>query len=756
MTDRDGWRRTISRRTRLACGAALAVFAMADAGAAMAQASDDGTSVGEVVVTARKREERLRDVPIAASVVDAEVIEKRATVADTGAIVTMTPGARFNDLAFTVLSEVSLRASGTARGTNAETGIGLYANGVYVGGGLQFARNFVKIDFFDLGRAEVLRGTLGALYGRNAVGGAINLISQQPVYENTGRVWLDWSPDTDKKLVSAVVNMKGNDVFALRIGAEYIDQDKGKFHEYNLGRYADEQHGWIVRGQARIRTGDLDAVAMIQHQNMDIGGGAATFKAAAGTGCPATAASACYLRDYSQTRYELPYNTHTDIEQDILQGVLTINYDLHQIGKLTSTTSVRERRSRFVSDNDLTDAATFAALRTAGIISGGANQRTDSFQDLIDVTTSYYQDLHLAGETGPLTYLGGVEFLRIGSHYEPAQITANPVGAKSVSGLDYDSLAFYGALGYDVTEQLNLSAEVRHTKDDKSFWQFSQSIPSNAITAAVFTRTFENSNWSYNLVANYHITPTWIAYAKVGTGYRAGGFNTGVNPAPPAVAPRPVTPTFDNEKSTTFEGGAKGNLSRDLYVTLAAYKTKVDGAITQVDNGCFQGNPVCNARPTNYAINGGDADIWGVELEGVLRYELGPGRGQLRGAASRQQGEFDGGVYDGFTIPQTPKWLYSFNLDYIVPVGTSSQAFANVNYKGQRGGKEGVAVGTTPPKPLEEFNVFDLRTGVRFKQTEVAVYVNNFTNDRYTLIDAATSVRWSLPRTWGLQLRQRW
>jgi iron complex outermembrane receptor protein len=747
-----GQRRGMSSRAKLACGAAAAVFLLGDAGAALAQE----TNVGELVVTARKREERLRDVPIAATVIDSELIEKRATVADTGAIVTQVPSARFNDLAFTVLSEVSLRASGTARGTNAETGIGLYANGVYVGGGLQFARNFTKIDFFDLGRAEVLRGTLGALYGRNAVGGAINLISQQPVYDNTGRVWLDYSPDIDKKLISAVVNMKGNDVFALRVGAEYIDQDKGKFHEYNIDRYADEQHGWQVRGQARIRTGDFDGTFLLQRQDMRIGGGAATFKAAAGTGCPATAATACYLKDYSQTRYELPFNTHTNIEQDVFQGLLTMNYDLHAIGKLTSVTSVRERRTRFVSDNDLTDAATFAALRSAGIITGGANQRTDSFQDLIDKTTNYNQELHLAGEVDRLTYLIGLEYLRIGSHYEPAQITANPVGAKSVSGLDYDSFAYYGALGFDVTEQLNLSGEVRHTKDDKNFWQFSQAIPTNVITAAVFTRTFDNSNWSYNLVANYHFAPDWIGYAKVGTGYRAGGFNTGVNPLPPAVPPRPVTPTFDNEKSTTYEVGTKGNLTNNLYVTATAYKTDVNGAITQVDNGCFQGNPVCNARPTNYAINGGDADIWGVELEAALRYDFLAGHGQLRSSLSRQHGKFKGGVYDNFTIPQTPKWLMSFNLDYQYPISDTTQAFANLTYKGQRGGVEGVAVGTTPPKDLEEFDVFDLRSGFRFKDTEFAVYVNNLTNDRYTLIDAATSVRWSMPRVVGFQLRQRW
>ncbi len=747
-------RRSASRsRIRLAYGAAAAALLLADAGAALAQ--DAATDVGELVVTARKREERLRDVPIAASVIDMELIDKRAVVADTGAIVSATPGARFNDIAFTVLSEVSLRASGTARGTNAETGIGLYANGVYVGGGLQFARNYVKLDFFDLGRAEVLRGTLGALYGRNAVGGAINLIAAPPVFENTGRIWLDYGPEIDKKLVSVVANFKGNEHFAVRLGAEYIDQDKGNFHEYNIGRYADEQHGWQARLQARYRNGPLDANLLLQSQEMDIGGGAASLTTAAGTGCPATAAVACYLQPYNQTRYELPFNTHTDIEQNIRQAILTVNYDL-SFGKLTSTTSVRNRESVFISDNDLTDAATFASLRAAGIITGGANQRTDSYQYLTDDTYTYYQDVHLAGGGGPLTWLLGVEFLRIGSHFQTTQITANPNGSRSEFSLDYDSLAAYGALGYDVTDQLNLSVELRHTDDDKQFTGRVLIVTSGAINTPLFVRTFDNGNWSYNVVANYHLTPRWIVYGKVGSGYRAGGFNSGSNPLPPLMPPRQVQPTFDNETSTTYEAGAKGNITPTLYVTAAAYRTITDGAITQVDNGCFNGNPVCNTRPTNFAINGGKAKIWGVELEGVQRYEFESVRGHLRGAISRQHGRFSGGVYDGFTIPQTPKWLMSFNFDANTPITTEMNGFLNINYKGQRGGKEGVAVGTAPPKPLEEFDVFDLRTGVRLGGTEVAVYVQNFTNERYTLLDNTTTVRWSQPRTWGVQLRQRW
>jgi iron complex outermembrane receptor protein len=713
-----------------------------------------------VVVTARKREERLRDIPIAASVLDAELLEKRGVIMETGGIVSASPGARFNDLTFTVLSEVSLRGSGTARGTNAETGVGLYANGVYVGGGLQFARNYTRLDFFDLERAEVLRGTLGALYGRNAVGGAVNLIAQQPEFERYGRMMLDYGADIDKKLVHAIGNANLNDHLAFRVSAEYIDQDEGLYHNTTLDRYVDEMHDWLVRGQMRYQNGALDVNLLGQSMDQHIGGGQATLVQPAGTGCPATATQVCYLQDYEQVRYQYPHDSLDDVVQDVEQGVLTVTYEFSG-AILSSVSSYRRRFTRFFSDADLMDAATLAQLRAGGIVTGGANMRTDRYQDLEDTTKTIYQDLHLTSRgSGPLTWMIGTEYVDIDGLYTPIQVTAPPAGAGTTSTLDYQSWAGYGSLGYDVTERVNLSGEIRYTKDEKDFDTFGFNVPSNVVTAPLRVLTFSNSNVSYNAVASLKVNPQWLAYAKFGTGYRAGGFNTAVDPPPPAMPPRPVQPTFDNEESETFEIGVKGDVTRSFYTTLSAYWTTVDGPLTQVDNGCFLGNPVCSARPANYAVNGGEAEIWGVEVEGTLRVELGSSSTVLRVAGSRQNGEFKGGAYDGFTVPQTPDWLATANLDVNVPLGSVVSAFIfNLNYRGQWGGFEGVAVGTEPPVEMSDFQVIDVRAGLRFGRegnSELAVYGSNVTDDQFTLLEAATSVRWSRPRTWGIQFRQRW
>lgn len=144
----------------LACVSAISLLA----GEAAAQAErQEPAELGEVVVTARRREERLIDVPVAASVVSAAALVDRGGAVSTGELLAGQPSVRFNNLTSSITSEVSMRASSTARATNGDPSVGLYRNGAYIGGGGIGGRNFARLDTFDIGRVEVLRGTQGAL-----------------------------------------------------------------------------------------------------------------------------------------------------------------------------------------------------------------------------------------------------------------------------------------------------------------------------------------------------------------------------------------------------------------------------------------------------------------------------------------------------------------------------------------------------------------------------------------------------------------
>src|SRR3546814_8515215 len=102
------------------------------------------------------REERLADVPTAASVIDITSFTDRGGATGSGELLADQPSVRFNNLNSSVTSEISIRASSTARATNGDPSVGLYRNGAYIAGGPVGGRDFTRLDLLDkIGRAHV-------------------------------------------------------------------------------------------------------------------------------------------------------------------------------------------------------------------------------------------------------------------------------------------------------------------------------------------------------------------------------------------------------------------------------------------------------------------------------------------------------------------------------------------------------------------------------------------------------------------------
>jgi iron complex outermembrane receptor protein len=782
---------------RSAAVIALAVASAGVANPAAAQAAsgakgavDKSTTLEELVVTATKREENLRDIPATISAVTSDQLAATGPVIGTGDLLRTMPGIRFNDLQAPNLSEVSIRGSGTERATGADSSVGLFVNGAYAGSSTLGGRNFKNIDFFDLARVEALEGPQSALYGRNAEFGVVNIVLNKPKFENSGSLNETYTDKLDQNQLIAVGNYQLNDDWAVRIGAESVGQTKGFYFNPTNNQYYDQTSGWIGRGQVRYKHGPLDVTWLVDAEDLNLPAFVSSEQIAPGT-------TAAVPKGFTSNRFSVPSNGINSTEQRVQRSMLMADWDLGW-GTLTSTSMVTHSSSLqwFGAAIDTNIEAQFQSQGESGIypftqVHTHAKDRT------------YYEDLHLAGTamSGSLEWLTGVELMH---QYDSnlVQTQTNPCALTATSGIctgtptqpqclklipnaancpavfpltfgsvnftpqRYNSEAVYGSAKYKVGA-FSLSGELRYTNDKKQAVQNVTALFTGVQTLAPSAFTFSAGKASYAVTASYKLPTDWddMIYAKVGTGYRAGGVNLGGMPNP--VAPTPFRPTYGDEDTVSYEGGFKGNLGSNIYVTFDAYYSETQNAITIISDGCSILN-ACGTAARSFNANGGTVHAHGVELAVNGRWNVAGGKLTVNLNGSNQRATFvsvngnaAGLPVVGSKVAQIPDWNRSATVNYLHPLTSTVDGFFNLTYSGQTGGGQDTVTPNIPFVPLANYDLLSLRTGVDYKQFEAALFVKNLTDVSYRQLilqagGITTAVRFNQPRTIGVNLLYHW
>lgn len=780
-----------------AAALALAMAASAAVTPACAQAAQDAPrqpqantdTVETLVVTARKTEENLRDIPATISAVSAAQLAATGPVVGTGDLLRTVPGVRFNDLQAPNLSEISMRGSGTERATGADSAVGLFVNGAYVGSSTLGGRNFKNIDFFDVERVEVLEGPQSALYGRNSEFGVVNIVSAKPRFDTSGFVDETYIGKLNQNRLIGVLNHAINDDWAVRFGAETIGQGKGFYLNPTSNQYYDKTQGWLGRGQVRYRHGPLDVNLMVDAQDLDLPAFVSGFAIQPGT-------VATIPLGYVSDRFNVPSNGINATKQRVQRSQLTGDLDLGW-GTLTSTTMVTHSSSLQWYGAAL-DLGVEAQLQ--GLGETGAYPLTQVHTEAKDRT--YYEDLHLTGRAmdGALDWLVGVEvmdqhdvnFLSVASSPCPLSPTAGicggtpttPIcykllptskdcptpfplgfGTVSITRQHYTSEAAYASLRYTLN-QLSLSGEARYTNDRKEATGTPSALYTGVATAPPTHSKFTASRLNYTLTASYRLPGEWndLIYAKTGTGYRAGGVNNGVSTP---VAPTPFRNTYGDEDTVSYEVGFKGNIGSNIYVTLDGYLSRTNDAISVITDGCTLTN-ICGKGATIFNINGGNIHARGVEASIDGRFRVAGGLLNLGLNGSHQSakfvsvsGAFPGLPIVGSKVAQIPEWTSSATLDYRRPLTDGIDGFLHLAYHGQNGGGQDTVTPTAPFIGMSSLTDVSLRTGVDWGKVEAAVFVQNLTDETVRLLilqsgGVTNFVRYNQPRTVGVNLVYRW
>ncbi|TNE63607.1 MAG: TonB-dependent receptor [Alphaproteobacteria bacterium] len=772
----------------MSAGGVYAQDSSQPAQAAAEQDDSDLTVISEIIVTARKREESVRDVPTTITALTGDQLEAKGPIEGVGDLLQTVPGVRFNSLQSENLAEVSVRGSGTERATSADSGVGLFVNGAYVGSSTLGGRNFKRIDYFDVARIEVLEGPQGALYGRNSEFGTVNVVLAKPRFQDSGRISANYIDQLGQLRLEGIVNQKMSDTVAIRLGAQVTGQGGGFYYNPNRDTYYDHTDGWIARGQIRYNNGPWDVNLMIDAQDMNL----PTFVNQ--WVLPAGALPTLPL-GYSGPRYDVPQDVKNGLKQSVQRAMLIADYDMGW-GVLTST-SMAMRSESAQQFSAAIDLATQAEFQSQGQIGFYPLGETSTFAR----NKTLYQDIRLTGDAkdGQLQWLFGAEGLLQDDYYvrdrvtSPCRLTLNagicggtpdtpicyeltpdstgcpdnfplPFGAHQFTPSEYRSAAAYGSLKYDIG-QWSLSGELRYSHDYKSATQNNYFLYTDVQSADPSTSSFKEGTLSYAANVSYRFeTAPVLVYAKTGSGYRAGGVNNGTYNE---NAPNPLTESFGNESTTSYELGMKADISRHVFLRLSAYTSRTKDAISSILDGCTVLN-ACGQAGTYFNINGGTVRVRGAEAAFDAVIPVGDGRLAISLNGAHQDAEFvevpeniSGLPVEGSEVAQTPDWTMSANVNLRHPIGKDVLGFLNVTYNGQRGGGQDTVTLATPYIPLEDVDNVDLRVGGIYQNIELAFFVKNLTNEVYPVLklqsgDIPLVNRYSRPRTIGFNATYRW
>ena len=550
-------------KVKLRAGSILGIMALAPGGALaqelVAETSAESTENegSEILVTARKRSERLIDVPETIAAFSDEALEKA--------------GISNLDKLGQVVPNVVLNRRGDNEPNVVIRGVGSFGNVQGVGFYIDDVQNFTDqaSRLVDLERVEVLKGPQGTLYGGSSIGGAVKYVSKRPSDEFKGRASIELGEQSIFN-VNGSVNAPVSDKFYVRFSG-YVDTNGGFLKNNVTGNNNDKAREYGVRAALRFAPSDeTDINLSVRYSKLSNGG-----------------------NDYYLTTTTEDYRTQSDLDQDIYNRrqvfgtILNIDQELGDV-RLTSLTSYTERTNRILWDLDYSD------------LDGVWVFQRDPVR-----TKIFTQEVRLQSEGGD-----GLNWL-VGGYHSRVRDRSLVISADVVIGTD-----FGGAPDFIDDFHDNTSLELTYA----GFANLSYgSGPFEAsLGARLNFNDFYGLNRLINdslhvkdtavlpkLSLSYKVDPAAMLYLNVSKGYEPGRFSL--------FNTVPLLP-YKPETAWNFELGAKGQTSDDfLSYEFAGFYIKSKNR--QLETLVLDQNNV----PQEAIGNVGDARTWGAEFSLTLR-----------------------------------------------------------------------------------------------------------------------------------------
>jgi outer membrane receptor protein involved in Fe transport len=632
--------------TRLAAAIVATFSVSAGAQSADVQASSRPTVLEEVIVTAQKRAQGLQDVPISISAFSGDKI-KDAGIPDFEELSAYIPN--FSVSENTIGDTISIRGINSDSQAGGEQSVGIYVDGIYRGRGVQS-----RFAFLDVGLIEVLRGPQGTLFGKNTIGGALNITSAKPTEEREASIALMHEFEHDETEVQAHFSGAISDSVRGRLALLQRTLDEGWVDNsyYNESTPNNDEWG----GRLSLDWDVNDAISTnfkFEHSEFDITG--APYEVFNVGGPSADTLRALGVEDNidgkskignSSPQLDIGSNHKMDGDSDelMLRSDYTVNAGVW-------TALLGYSNYQFVRDQDVDynpldvlrarDSEEFEQKSVELRFASGSGGRFEYIAGL------YWQEADL--ETGlDLTLNGPFASAALGAPIDlPWTTRRNFLDQQS------DIFAVFAQGTWVLSDTVRLTAGLRYGKEEKTADQFASlfdpdtgaaitdsdvlNFYSVAVLEAVphqfaLDRTEEDISPSVNV--QWDATEQTMLYASVSKGFKGGGFNS------IALSADADEAEYENEEALAFELGSKTRfLNGAAEVNIALFQVEFDDLQTTQFTGS-----------TSYIVtNAASATTRGIEVDG--RWQLSP-EFRLQGSLGYVDFEFEDYRTAGCTAAQ--------------------------------------------------------------------------------------------------------
>jgi len=661
------------KRTHLSLAIGLAMGAVFAVSASAQQANQD-TSAGstptkvkqldQIVVTARKRNETLQDVPIAVSAFTTADLRTQ-NVLNLGDLQGKVPSlqvyaARGSNTTLTAY----IRGIGQADPTwGFDPAVGIYLDDVYL------ARpQGAMLDVFDVERIEVLRGPQGTLYGKNTIGGAIKYISKPLPVKTEGSAEVTVGTHGEKDVKASLGSASADQVWRGRLAMASMHNDG-----FGKDLLSGSRNGNKNTNAARLTLGFYPSNNFNAQLEFD-----GVRDNSNPRGAKMLAVNSFYptyqpLSSDFDTRSGMPQLNHTK-----LYGTsLTMNWIASEAWSLKSVTAVRGSSTDTNIDFDtlppqLTDVN---ALYSDHQFSQEFQANYDAGGSVHGVFGAYYFDGSANGTIHNI-FLGSQPYSTLG--YAQYGSTGGSMGTKSYAG--------YGDFSWDFAPDWSLDVGLRYTHETKdaliqNYGFANANFDTPVLTLANFSGSHASNNVSPKVSLDWSVNPNIKLYASYSEGFHSGGYNIRANCAAIPSSCRPI----DDEKVKSFELGSKMTFFDDrLMLNTALYRN----VYSNIQLSVFSSYTLPNGQPGFFGdfTNAGKGHIDGLEEEFAwMPSENTTLRGNLAWMHTKYTQFMSSGVNiaDTQKFTNAPKFSGGLTLEHSIPLGNGGSLSGRINYSYQ-------------------------------------------------------------------------